>query len=77
MHAMETWLSDCHLCKMGLGWCSGSMSNLAESNPGSNPGSGRDAFAGVNMPLVSSGVSGGSLCHVQKSTVVKPDSPLD
>jgi hypothetical protein len=48
---------------------------LRESNPGLVPCSGRDAFAGVNMPLVPSGETAGSLCHVQQSTVVKPESP--
>jgi hypothetical protein len=46
----------------GLGWCSG-------SDPDAIPGSGRDAFAGLNMPLAPYGVLAGSLC-----IVVKPDS---
>jgi hypothetical protein len=37
------------------------------------PGIGRDAFAGVNMPQAPSGVSDGSLCHVQQRVFVKPD----
>jgi hypothetical protein len=53
------------------------VSAFGESDSGLFPGSGRDAFAGVNMPLAVSGVSAGLLCHVQQSTVVKPDSPLD
>jgi hypothetical protein len=61
----------------GPRWCSGIVSALGESDPGLIPGSGRDAFAGVSMPLAPSGVSAGSLCHVQQRTVVKPDSPLD
>jgi hypothetical protein len=61
----------------GLGRCSGIVSALGESNPGSIPGSGRDAFAGVNMPLEPYGVPAGLLCHVQQSTVVKLDNPLD
>jgi hypothetical protein len=31
----------------------------------------------VNMPEVPYGVPAGSLCHVQQSTVVKPDIPLE
>jgi hypothetical protein len=53
------------------------VSALGESDPGLIPASGRDAFAAVNMPLAPSGVSAGSLCHVQQSTVLKPDRPLD
>jgi hypothetical protein len=57
--------------------CSGSVLALGKSNPNSIPGSSRDAFAGVNMPLAPFGVSAGSLCHVQQKTVLKPYSPLD
>jgi hypothetical protein len=53
------------------------MSVLGESDLGFIPGSDRDAFARVNMPLAPSGVPAGSLCHVQQRTVVKPDSALD
>jgi hypothetical protein len=58
--------------------CGSVMSALIKSKPDSIPGSsGRNAFAGVNMPLAPSGVPAGSLCHVQQSTVAEPDSPLD
>jgi hypothetical protein len=53
------------------------VSALGGSDPGFIPGSCSDALAGVNMPLAPSGVSAGSLCYVQQSTVVKPDSPRD
>jgi hypothetical protein len=53
------------------------VSALGKNNAGLIPGSGRDAFAGVNMPEVPYGEPAGSLGHVQQCTVVKPDSPLD
>jgi hypothetical protein len=49
------------------------VSALDKNDSGSIPGSGRGALARVNKPLAPSGVSAGSLCHVQQSTVVKPD----
>jgi hypothetical protein len=50
---------------------------VGKSDPGLIPGSSRDAFAGVNMPLAPTGVSAGSICNVQQTAVVKPDSLLD
>jgi hypothetical protein len=38
-------------------YLNGSVSPLDEGDPCMIPGSGRDAFAGVNMPLAPSGVS--------------------
>jgi hypothetical protein len=61
----------------GLGCCCGCVSALGESNTGLIPGSGRDTFALLNMPLLPDRVPAGSLCYVQQSTIVKPDSTLD
>jgi hypothetical protein len=77
---LKTHVSQLELIEVlgwGLGWCSGSVPALSESNLGLIPGSGRDTFSGLNMLLAIYGVPAGSLCHVQQRTSEKPDSSLD